>query len=155
MKKQDKEFLQLVLEEAHTLKEHATSDELSNIQIGNLDPDSARKCIYGLMTGHCDSPRAISLLGSCAVPFTSSLDQIDKSSIVEPTFNYKGNPFLSANLSIRSWFSPIELYIYHAEDLGQSLVYFLNGKKDKLTMKDLSVNWDEDYFYDEDEDGFN
>lgn len=52
------EFLKLVRKEIISLKKKATSEELCKLNFSTLAPSNTEKCIYGQMTGDCDSDRA-------------------------------------------------------------------------------------------------
>jgi len=52
------DFLKEVREEIEHIKKHATQHELSNLDYSWFNPFYPNKCIYGMMTGHCDSRRA-------------------------------------------------------------------------------------------------
>jgi len=56
MKKKD--FLQLVEAEALHLRNNATDKEKDNLDFDALYANSSTRCVYGQMTGTCDSDRA-------------------------------------------------------------------------------------------------
>lgn len=51
-----------VYAELKHLKAHATKEELNKLVHTLVDPNRVESCIYGLMTGHCNSPRALELM---------------------------------------------------------------------------------------------
>lgn len=53
-----------VIAECVALREHATKEELGNLQY-RIYPDSTDRCIYGLMTGGCRTVRAKELIEKC------------------------------------------------------------------------------------------
>lgn len=69
MSRQKLEFLQelipLVKEEAEKIKQHATPEELAKLDPEEIEGRSPTKCIYGQMTGDCNSKRAIELIHLC------------------------------------------------------------------------------------------
>lgn len=58
--------------ELYKLKEHATEGEFSLLMKHfetHLDPSIPTRCVYGLMTENCYSPRAAELMTQCAPKF--------------------------------------------------------------------------------------
>jgi hypothetical protein len=47
-----------VQKEAEAMRIHATKEERERLDIEGMDPNSTKRCYYGLMTGECDSERA-------------------------------------------------------------------------------------------------
>jgi hypothetical protein len=52
------EFLQLVQIELDNIKEKATKEEICKLNFGRFNHDKKSCCVYGQMTGHCNSDRA-------------------------------------------------------------------------------------------------
>ncbi len=61
-----KEFIAKVEAEVKALKKHATPAEIDKLDRELVDYSHINNCIYGLMTGSCESPRARVLLDQCA-----------------------------------------------------------------------------------------
>ena len=145
MKSQKEILFEAVISEARLIKKHANADEKAKCLSDKLDPDSAYSCIYGLMTGHCDSVRAIKLLGLCAVPYSGSFEVLSTAN----DFGLPVNHHLRgiASFSLRNGFSAIEFYIANAEDEGASIADFIQRKDfKKLLHTHLSLNEEiEDY----------
>jgi len=57
-----KKLIELVTKEAINLKANATQEELDNLNFNCLLPSDSTQCIYGQMTGNCDSKRAVELI---------------------------------------------------------------------------------------------
>lgn len=53
----------MALKEADNIKIHATAEEISLLK--NINGDGVSSCIYGRMTGNCNTPRAIELISKC------------------------------------------------------------------------------------------
>jgi len=51
-------FLEHVETEATHIRENATNEEINKLDFDYLDPEHVEHCIYGQMTGKCDSERA-------------------------------------------------------------------------------------------------
>ena len=61
-----KDFKADVFHEINMLKTHATKDELAKLNFDTFDYNHVQKCIYGQMTGDCQSKRAKKLMNlSC------------------------------------------------------------------------------------------
>lgn len=118
-----------VIEEAFNLKKYATPEELRRLNIENLNPLSVYECIYGQMTGSCNSKRALELIQKCCSEGYKS----NESEEVVPTAEcnyYEGRIYLS-------FWSPIEKFIwehrnYEPEGRNKKLVRFLQGKRKTL-----------------------
>lgn len=61
-----KQLVNYVHKEAAKLKANAAPEELGNLDFERLSPLHVNQCIYGEMTGHCESQRALELLSKCA-----------------------------------------------------------------------------------------
>lgn len=61
----DEELEALVQEEIANLKKYATKGELSNLNIETFNGLDPHLCIYGQLTGYCNSPRAEELMKIC------------------------------------------------------------------------------------------
>lgn len=55
------EFLVEVMAELDNIKAKATKEEISNLNIEGFNHNHGSRCIYGQMTGDCDSRRAVML----------------------------------------------------------------------------------------------
>lgn len=124
MKLNLKELKELVILEAINLKAHATKEELNDLNFENFDPHKPALCIYGQMTGECRSGRSLELLNKCVVPYSDNLFEYDDK--VEKDF--KG---------YFSGFSPIEFYICRPKAKNKTLIDFLKGERETLTVNDL------------------
>lgn len=58
MKPSIKEFLVMVGEELHRIKQNATASEIAKLYYEHFDNSSSTRCIYGQMTGNYRSNRA-------------------------------------------------------------------------------------------------
>ncbi len=78
------DFLKEVDVELKHLKKHATKEEISNLNLKKFSSYLRDRCIYGQMTGECDSSRAKELYvkSYCKLPYneifnTESLPNFD------------------------------------------------------------------------------
>lgn len=95
---------QLAFKEALMIKDSATKEEKNKLNIHLLDPDSKEQCIYGLLTGHCNSERAIQLLNKYASPLTGAM-------YMSVDGGHKRNILISHRSNYNSMYSPLEDYI--------------------------------------------
>ena len=100
---------QLVIEEAINLKLHAKKSELQKLNIYYLNGDNSKTCIYGQMTNHCESERALTLIKKCAIRVYNIG--------INDTFNgeLNGSPLeinVKANNRLLHYISPIEKFLY-------------------------------------------
>jgi hypothetical protein len=99
---------------------HATKEELGRLDFEVLDPNHPERCIFGLMTGECDSDRASELIQLCTKVFLKNKDCSDE---IEVTDKFK------------KWkWSPIEVYIMRPEARNENLIAFLKGETDNLEL---------------------
>jgi hypothetical protein len=119
----------LVRREAEKLKGFATKEELSRLSLESLDSDDVRYCIYGQITGHCASARAVELLNLCAKPYSLGLLKY------EPTrkrvFKRKDCYFVPLDPT----YSAIEFFICHADkEALAALIAYLKGETEILDI---------------------
>lgn len=118
-------LLDLAIREINNLKRFAEPIEMQRLA-GSLDTGSRYDCIYGKMTGSCDSERAISLINQC------SLNRIQ--------YDLKNNLNLGWDIDTIKFvetprdktfgkYSPLEtLLFYCTADDVRNIVNFLTGK---------------------------
>lgn len=109
-----------VRKEAEALRVHATKEERERLGIEQLDPSDVRLCIYGLMTGECDSARATKLIKKCARVLIDGACDLDDIKLAAEFKNYH-------------W-SPIEFYITYPEAKNANLIAYLRGETETLDL---------------------
>ena len=122
----------LVIDEAQKLLIHATAQERGLLDFKTLSTLSDTGCIYGQMTGNCFIKRAAKLLNLCAIPYTSSVSELEATTakkfvVGEDRLNSRKNAALS----------PIEFYITTPNAQNATLIAFLRGERETLTVDDL------------------
>lgn len=152
----EKEFIQEVEREVRFLKENATKDELRVFldEHTQIDPSSMYGCVYGLMTGHCNSDRAKELMEACCVK-TVHFPKGCNLHTAKATFGDVQN-FLNGDISstqifvegegqesrkrVRSsdggfkYLSYLEGYIYFHEANLEGIMDYLSDKTNKLNL---------------------
>lgn len=119
---------ELVKKEAANLRENATKNELARLNFTSLLPNSKQKCVYGQMTGECNSRRATELITQCCKRvFENDYSLVDN--IQAAPLN--GSP---VGKSRSSFWSPIEVFIIqHNNSLNnKELISYLKGEKYSL-----------------------
>lgn len=126
-------FPKLVIEEATNLREFATERERANLEFTELRPNQKSDCVYGLMTGHCDSPRAQELIKKCCRRVYKALDGIYSKD--EGKLNpLNGSP---VEKDRDTYWSPIEVFIVrdmreNDSKNNRKLLSFIKGEIDNL-----------------------
>lgn len=131
----DQTLKKLIVEEAANLRIHATKKEIDNLSYDTLVGCSKTECIYGQMTGNCNSERAYELIKKCASKIYNHNEN--------EGYYLNGKPYIPDQLDQRSgfYFSPIELLVYHnkydSTDRSievENLVNFLKNKTNTLNF---------------------
>jgi hypothetical protein len=130
-----------VRKEAEALKIHATKEELAALDISNLRPEHVDKCIYGQMTGYCNSERGAELIYACACRYINDCDISDikedgferiqkkvNGNTVEGFIDNRRNGFPTLH------YSAIEAYILLPEANNANLIAFLRGETETLEL---------------------
>lgn len=114
-----KQFLEDVAKEARALRKHATKKELELLNFETFDGGDVKKCIYGQMTGDCDSDRASELIQLCAPIYFEGSSGGYKTNSVFEIFRY----------------SPIERYVaQYVSEKNKNLIAFLKGERKDLVL---------------------
>jgi len=116
-----KDLKQLVIEEATNIKLYATEKEIDNLDIGTFDAENGNRCIYGQMVGNCFSYEANLLLNKCTKPYSRELHVVT-------------SPINDEFINNRSEFSPIEYYILQPKSKNKTLIDFIKGDIQELTV---------------------
>ena len=133
------ELFSLIQQESDLLKIYATQEEIGKLDVRTLE-NTRTKCVYGQMTGSCDSKRAIELIQKCCsrVYTVTTKPQINGSPLEE-----KRNDELGA----LKYFSPIETlicitsmkspgpfgFLVDSQNI-KDLIAYLKGEKEQLTL---------------------
>jgi hypothetical protein len=131
-----------VRKEAEALRVHATKEEREKLDISKLQPEHRDRCIYGQMTGNCDSDRSIALIRSCAHRLIQDyglteikeqgFERIERKASIEP-IEYDLEYIEEARM-VGSHYSAIEAYILLPEAKNANLIAFLKGETDNLEL---------------------
>ena len=138
------QFHEEVLQEAKNIKQHATPEEISRLDFETLDPTKLKSCIYGQMTGNCDSYRGIELIEKCAIRFVrdSSISYIRiegferiqehiSGATVHDLYNKRPSRFDRGDVS---HYSTIESYIFLPYANNAGLIAFIKGEAETVEL---------------------
>lgn len=132
---------ELVIEEATKLKQEAKKGELRHLSYKKLSGCSRHECIYGQMTGNCESDRAYELITKCCervyIPTNDYFS--DK---LAGRLNGKPKQLKDPGNRLEYYVSPIENFLFkHKKEVEDNspkvrqLVAFLKGEIDILDFK--------------------
>lgn len=137
----EQELLKQVKKEATKLRDNITEEERNKLNYATLAGTSRRRCIYGQITGDCNSYRATNLIKLCAEKVYINKAGENHFANIKLSFNkLNGSP---KNLIRNQYFSPIEVllydkkkYIYENDNTGiiKKLVNFLKKDSDTLNF---------------------
>lgn len=136
------QFLEDVKKEAQALRENATDEELGNLSFEKMHPSRRGYCIYGLMTGHCDSARATTLIFNCCARFVKNPgdSSVSIGDLMEWVNGEKidgiktANDFTEYRETQTFHLSAIEAYIMTPEAKNANLISYLKGETDTLEL---------------------
>jgi len=131
-----KELTAMAVSEIENIKKFATPGQIQKLNFYTLNPNSGFMCIYGQMTGFCNSDEAISLIKQCAAPISS---------------NFWLNYWQEANSAFididefdntRTYFTPLENYICFCEPENiMRIIAYLRGEQDSLLLKNVKKRY--------------
>lgn len=130
-----------VKKEAEALRVHATKEELEQLNFNKLFPESIYGCIYGLMTGSCNSKRAVALIESCACRYVKDCNLTEVSEAGFARIQRKVNGSKVDGFSQERTgngfifhYSAIEAYILLPEARNENLIAYLKGETETLEL---------------------
>ena len=120
----ESEFLAMVQEELDTIKVNATKKEIKNLDFNGFLHHSSTDCIYGQMTGKCDSRRAKEI-------FPKKYDGIDGG------YGYYDGyrPFRTQDYVHGTNFTQLEKYLYMVKKpQHKNLIQYLKGERKTIKL---------------------
>jgi len=102
-----REFIRDVKAEIEHIKSHATAKEIARLYFGTFNSNCAYSCIYGQMTGCCDSRRAKILMRKKYEYLCVSASGPINGDYIKPT-----KAFASQSMESGSNFTALEKYLY-------------------------------------------
>lgn len=148
------EFLQAVEAEVHAIKLHATTNEIGRL-LSKFIGEKQTKCVYGQLTGSCESPRAKELMElSCQRVVATELNSKRRlkfvssfftKAIPRKTFTALKNFVRPAGTGLKMWeensgdrnydyLSALETYILMDNSNDTAIINYLKGTSDSLNL---------------------
>jgi hypothetical protein len=127
------EFLKMVRVEATHLRDNATKEEKSKLDFDELMVLNVSNCIYGQMTGNCNSYRAKEL-------YTKKFDSMVSFYAKDIGAVAKiANPMTEKEKAVRSYrgfgqYTPIELYVTSLAANNEGLIKYIKGINKTLKL---------------------
>lgn len=129
-----KSFQKALVTEVTNLKKHATKAEIRKLAKTKINSTNRFKCIYGTMTGNCNSTRAHELIKLCCSKVLNLVERHRFNSA-----KMSGKPDISKRQSVfgrLKWITPIERYIISEESTNKEnvakVVDYLKGKTEEF-----------------------
>lgn len=117
-----KTFLEEVRAEIETIKARATKEEIDRLDLQTFHPSRTSNCIYGQMTGDCDSERAVELMAKkyedIGALGSQSFTDLKKWGHFEENEN----------------FTPLEVYITMKGAKPENVIAYLKGEAETLKL---------------------
>jgi hypothetical protein len=141
-----KQFLADVMHEIELLRLNSTEAERANLNFSQFDPEKPSKCIYGQMTGDCESKRAKELMDiSCKRVFNivngpngnGATDLLNKTfSDIKHWINgdYKGQTWNGDGERTYRYLSALEGYINLNSAKNQDILHYIKGEIKTLSL---------------------
>lgn len=120
-------FVKLVIKEIETIKKKATNEEIARLNFNVFDASRIDRCIYGQMTGNCDSARALKLM-------PKKYDEIgfnDSSAYSKDYIQFEVQDFTKGN-----YFTALEKYLFMVKaPVHRHIISYLKGRTKVLKIK--------------------
>ena len=136
-----KDFKADVLHEINMLKKHATKKEKVLLDFDRFNYDLKRNCIYGQLTGSCDSKKAEELMDKCCIRvmnLPNGTSSIENRSISDKEFiingKNKGQGWWGVGNRRYAYLSALEGYICTKGAKNKEIINYIKGNTDKLTL---------------------
>lgn len=139
-------FLKDVRHEIEMLREHTTEAEKSKLDFHLFNPHFKSKCIYGQLTGSCESVRAKELMDKCCIKvmnlkesyflaYSPSVD--DERFVINGKYDGQtwGNYFDGLFIRSYSYMSALEAYIFTDNCDAKDVMDYIKGEIDNLELQ--------------------
>lgn len=146
-----KEFLKDVEHEIKMLRQHATKNELENL-LDYIDGQSVSSCIYGQLTGSCESLRAKELMNKSCIRVVHDNKDGFKLSLISGLWQKRENEtfrdikkFINDEYNSQMWkllegernyeyYSALEVYILLKGSKHKNILNYLKYKTNELSL---------------------
>ena len=139
-----KQFFQEVTDEIENIKKFATDKEKQKLDFDNFDPDFLTSCIYGQLTGDCESDRAIKLIRKCCKRYFHFEENdlyfsFDDKTFKDVKIDINGiempDDFILDNLRNYEYHSLLEGFIRLRNANNKNIISYIKGDKEKLILE--------------------
>ena len=139
-----KQFLQEVTDEIENIKLYATDEEKQKLDFDTFDPDYLTTCIYGQLTGYCESDRAIKLIRKCCKRYfnfeeTDLFYLINNSTFKDVIMEINGiempDDFILDDRRNYEYHSLLEGFIRLKNANNKNIISYIKGEKEKLVLE--------------------
>lgn len=144
-------FLHDVMFEIEALKANAIPEEIERLNLSNFDPTHSERCIYGQMTGRCDTIRAHELMNESCIRLvdTKSSNLITQPQFLGPAHSnklpiesdkfvvngeYDKNKIWPGRVRSYAYLSALEGYILTENANIEGVMAFLKGETDSMEL---------------------
>ena len=122
-----KEFILLVISEIENIKLNATIKEKSKLNISSFNYDNDFRCLYGQMTGSCDSKRAKELTPKIFFDAAGNKSSNNREKVI---------PFSNHNFKKGNFYTPLEKYLFMVKsNVHENIINYLKGTVNELILK--------------------
>lgn len=127
------EFLVMVQNELDTIKKIATPKEIRKLNFGTFAYNEGGSCIYGQMTGYCESPRAKMIMPKVFENVQKDNLEIDDEED-KTTYSFREQDFMPTMSNYG--FTPLEKYLYMVGGaMHKKIIKYLKGEIDSINLK--------------------
>lgn len=124
-------YKRTVVEEIENIKKYATKEEISRLNLKNLDPNLSSGCIYGQMAGSCNNDRGIELIRLCCKTATSFRHVGD--SRVQKTHPRTATVLFDSYSYLENF-----IFRYNHEHNNKNIISYLKGETEVLEKLDTT-----------------
>jgi len=131
----EKQLLKSAIKEIEALKLNATKKELAKLNFEDFDPTNMSQCIYGQITGSCESGRAKKLIKKGCKIFIGwhSVTDVTQEAEINLSKTKKSRSYLCAYF----YYSSLETFTFFTKKYNRNIISYLKGNTKNLKLKEL------------------
>ena len=140
------QFLKDVRTEIENIKKYARKSEIQKLDFDTFNPLSVSRCIYGQMSGACDSSRGSNLIYKCCervMPQPDTEETVKRggwkhiqkylNGHIKKTFK-SGKAYKEARAEKYAYLSSLEAYIQLPSAKTKNIISYLRGESERLVL---------------------
>lgn len=124
-----KKVIKHVMKEINAIKKHATKEQIDKLNFKELRPSEYNNCIYGQMTGNCESKASLKLIRKCCTRTVDAIGDL-----------FQGSYTASRSKRTNENFSLLERFIYMESQNNEDIIAYLRGEKKELELT-IETEW--------------